>query len=261
MRARPAACPHRRSPNLRWLWAVALAAASIAAGCGPSPAPLPEPPDLGAVDRSVRDQYRGLRARLDALGPGAPASERASAHGDLGLWFHAYRLPEAAELAYGNALLFEPGSPRWHYLRGVLFAQTGRPAEAAEHFEAAVDAGADSAATVRLAEVEVELGRVEAAISRLEPVAKAGEGRSVRAKVAMARGLLARPGASEADRLRAVALLEAALALQPRAPGVRYQLATLYRGLGDDANADRQLAMVAGEAKNQPADSWLRPRP
>ncbi|MEO1088249.1 MAG: tetratricopeptide repeat protein, partial [Acidobacteriota bacterium] len=167
-------------------------------------------------------------------------------------WFHAYRLPEAAELAYGNALVLEPKSPRWHYLRGVLLSQTGRPAEAAEHFAAAVEAGADSAASVRLAEVEVELGRIESAVARLEPAAAGDGGRSVRAKVSLARGLLARAGASGADRLRAAELMEEALKLQPRAPGVRYQLATLYRELGDGANAERHLGLMQGEAKDQP---------
>ncbi|MEM1176840.1 MAG: hypothetical protein AAGM22_00730 [Acidobacteriota bacterium] len=100
-------------------------------GCGPSISPVPEPPNLASVDEEVREQYRNLRARLDGLDADAPAAERAAAHGDLGLWFHAYRLSEAAELAYGNALQLEPDSARWSYLGGGLCPPPARPAAAA----------------------------------------------------------------------------------------------------------------------------------
>ncbi|MEM1176841.1 MAG: tetratricopeptide repeat protein [Acidobacteriota bacterium] len=102
---------------------------------------------------------------------------------------------------------------------------------------------------MRLAEVEIELGRVAGAVGRLEGLIAGGGDRNVRAQAALARGLLAASAPPEADRRRAAELLESALLAQPKAPSLRYQLATLYRELGEPAKADRHLALVEPNAK------------
>lgn len=226
--------------------------------CGPSLAPLPEPPDLSGVDASVRDQYLKLRAHLDGL-DGASPVEQAAAQGELGMWFHAYRLPEAAELAYGNALILDPGAARWSYFRGVLFSQAGRPGAAAADFAAALGAGG-TAAVVRLAEAETQLGSIDAAIERLEPVVKT-QRRNVRARAALARALLSAEQPGEEQRRRAASLLEESLKDQPAASTLRYQLATLYRELGEPARAEGHFGLVEAEAKSASLfmpDPWGR---
>ena len=230
-------------------------------GCGPALDPLPEPPDLESVESSVRTQYEQLRGRLDAMGADAGTEEQADAHGELGLFFHAYRQPEAAELAYGDALKLAPDSERWSYFRGILLGQAGRLQEASRDFAMASRSG-QAAAIVRLAETEAETGAAEAAISRLEPIV-AGQRRNVRARAVLARALMGRAQASEEDRRRAATLLEDALRVQPGASGLRYRLAGLYRELGEDSRASAHLAHLQrqGETEDGPllmSDPWGR---
>lgn len=238
-----------------------MAAALVLVSCGPSLDPLPEPPDLASVDASVRLQYAELRERLEALGAGSPRPERAEAHGELGLFFHAYRQPEAAELAYGNALKLMPDAERWSYFRGILLGQAGRIQEAARDFAVAARSG-QPAAIVRLAETEVEIGAAAAAITRLEAIIEA-QPRNVRAVAALARALTERSEASADDLRRAAALLEGALRVQPDAAAVRHRLAAHYRELGEDSRAAVHLAHLKrrGEAEPGPllmSDPWGR---
>ena len=232
-----------------------------AASCGPKLQPVPEPPSLDSADTTVVQQYDEIRRSVDKP---QKAGEQAEAQGQLGMWFQIYRLAEGAEIAYSNALALAPDSPRWAYLRGVLRSQQGRTEEAMADFALVLDAqpgdvpeAGRSAAATRLAELEANLGRLEAAAARLDQLLEVDSAQqNVRGRVG-----LARVRVQQGDHDAAIRLLEQALKLQPGATNLHYELGTLYRRLGRDAEAEAHLSRSEPTSSTEPLripDPWLR---
>ena len=261
-----------------------LAAAAVAVqilACGPTPArdthasaapgapaatdavSLQPPPDLGlravilpdaaTAEAPVRAQFEARRQAVEvALRQPADRPALARAYGELGKILHAATAFDGAEASYLNAADLDPDDPRWPYYLGHVFRVKGPLDKAAQWFERArVRWPDDLAAVVWLGDVYVAQGRPDAA----EPLfAKA---------VAMSDGSAAahfgagRTALAKRDYAAAVAHLERVRALDAAATAVHYPLAMAYRGRGDLAKAEAELA-IKGDAEPRPADPLMQ---
>jgi tetratricopeptide (TPR) repeat protein len=242
--------------------AAAIAFATLAAACGPrssnprhraglAAVPLP---DFSAMEPSVRDQ---LRARYSSLtgqieSRGTNDAELGTAYGELGTLLMAASYFDAAEACYLDAQTLAPADVRWPYYLGHLYKAKGAPAKSAAAFERALELRPDDVATL------VWLGGAQLA-----------QGRSDAARPLFDRALSLHPGSAAAhfgagrvalanrEYPEAVTHLERALALDPQATATHYQLAMAYRGSGDLAKAEAQLA-EKGTIEPRPADPLMR---
>lgn len=206
-------------------------------------------PALDGMAPAVAQQLADVRARLDAAGRSGSAP--AEAWGEGGRHYHAYGLLAPAEACYLNAQALAPDDFRWPYLRGVLLADDSRAEEALRALEQALARPERYyPALVRAAQIEIVLGRTEAAAARLEPArAQAGDDPAFLAasgELALARGRAA----------EAVAALTRALAAEPRANRLHYPLAMALRDLGRTEEA-RQHLRQAGPVGLRPRDPLL----
>jgi tetratricopeptide (TPR) repeat protein len=222
-----------------------ITGALSAAACGapdPSAAPTAMPPvvlpdvsQLAApVQRQLRDHFAALTRTLAK--PGATATERADAYGELGRLLLATKLGRAAEASFLNARALAPGDHRWpYYLGHVFLLLRDRPRAIAAFEQARQLAPSDLATLVWLAEAQLDEGRPAEA----EPLfvqAASSQPRSAAARFGAGRAALARQSYAAAAQH-----FEAALALEPQASAVRYPLAMAYRALGDQQKAEAHL--------------------
>ena len=196
-------------------------------------------PDLSGSDTSVRQQITALHAAaLRTQTEGAPAAVAGAAFGELGMALHAGEYLDAAEPAYRNAQSLLPDDRRWPYYLGHLLRARGNTEAAITSLQRSLELDASDVPTlVWLARTHLDQGRPEAA----EPLltrAQARAPRNVAVLAAMGQSALAR-----GDHSRAVALLNEALEVNPRASSLHSPLASAYRRLGDVARADRHLAL------------------
>lgn len=228
--------------------AAAAAVAALLSACGPAPRPVdrdalrsvPEP-DLARLSEAVARQLRDQRAALDAAlaDRRTPPQDLAGQFGGMGRLYHAYGLVEAALDCYANAETLDGTAGEWPYLAAVLHQDRGETDEAAAAFSRALEDGLESPAVLlRLAEVRIGQGR-NAEAEELYQRAVAAAPDSAAAHNGLGRTALARD-----EYEAAVRHFERALALQPEASSVHYLLAQAYRGLGDTATAERQLALM-----------------
>ena len=236
---------HSSKRQVEYGIAVLLLLASVLA-CSPgaeeAPAPAAEAaiphPALGELEPPLARELEARRAALDTLlaSDAAGAAEQARALGELGRLYQAHRLLEAARACYERAHALAPESFDWAYYFGVLAAGSGNIEAAATAFGHALELRRDDApALIRLADLELERGRLEeaellyvraAAVDDSAPVAY-GMGR-----VAEERG----------DYTEAIGQFQRALTLQPGASVVYYNLGQAYRELGEFDRAEQALA-------------------
>lgn len=228
------------SARRHWrLCAVALAAL---AACTDA-VTLERIPHLPIDDMGPRaaEHLRAESERLLAVADdgGRESGARAEAFTDLGRLLQAYGLHGPAAVAYRNALTLGADLDPTGYLLGVATADLGDGEAAAALFERllAVEP-AHHAARLRLAEIDLEAGRLEPADAGFaaviaerpqEAAALAGQG-----KVALASG----------DYETAVESLSAALESQPRANSLHRLLAQAYARIGDGALAEQHRAQA-----------------
>jgi tetratricopeptide (TPR) repeat protein len=206
-------------------------------------------PRLDSLEAAVAEQLREEREAIERVATSAASegatSKRAAlaiassatraladAYGSLGETLHAYEFLEAADASYRNASRLSPRDHRWLHLRGYLAQQSGRFEEAVELYGAARRARSDDhAATVRLGEVYLALGRFSDA---------RGEYQSARARYpAAAESGLGEVALRQGRFVDARDHFRAALERVPQATSIHYSLAMAFRGLGrpDDARA------------------------
>ncbi len=217
---------------------------------GLRPVPLP---DAANTEASVRAQLDTRRATVvSALAqPGATAA-LADAFGELGKILQAATAFDGAEAAYLNAQQLAPADPRWPYYLGHLYKARGPLAKAVEWFEKARELRPDDLATlVWLGDVYLAQGRADAAEPLFTGAVSTSEG-SAAAHFGAGRTALARQ-----DYQSAVTHLERALALDARATAIHYPLAMAYRGRGDLAKAEAELA-IKGDLEPRPADPLMQ---
>jgi tetratricopeptide (TPR) repeat protein len=210
-------------------------------------------PDLSRTEPSVQQQiqeaYAALMTKSRASGTGA--ADLANAYGEMGKLLMAAEYLEAAESSLLNAQTLAPAEARWPYYLGHLYKLRGEAAKSASAFERALAAQPNDVATlVWLGNEYLEDGRPEAA----DPVftkALSLQTRSAAAYSGLGRAALARKNYSEA-----VANLEHALELSPKASALEYPLGLAYRGLGKTDIAEAHLRQ-RGDKEAVPVDPWM----
>jgi len=163
---------------------------------------------------------------------------------------HAWDQWGAAHETYVRAQALAPRAFEWQYLDGLALQRLARHAEAAAHFDEALQRSPGYLpARVKLAESLLETGSLDRADPLFdalrrepasEPAAELGLGR-----IAAARG----------QHAAAVAHLERAVALFPEWGAAHYALALSYRALGRPDEAQRALERNAQYGPRWPAQS------
>ena len=218
------------------------------------PPPLVALPDVsamaGPVQERLRDGYDRLTRAKANLGT-APA-DLANAYGDLGKLLLAAESFADAEPCFLNAAALEPGNGRWSYYLAHVYRLQGKSIDAATWFNRTLTSRpGDVAALIWLGEVYLDQGRPDQA----EPLFSKAAGlapRAVAARFGLGRVALARR-----DYARAIAELEAALALDRRATIVHYPLATAYRAAGQIEQAEAHLSQ-RGDVEIGPPDPLMQ---
>jgi tetratricopeptide (TPR) repeat protein len=188
------------------------------------------------VQKQVRDAYAAMQQKI--TNPTTPAAELATAYGDMGRLFLATEFLDPAEACFLNAQTLEPDDLRWPYYLAHIHRRRNEPGKAAALFERvlAIDPN-HVAALVWLGDMRLVEGRPDAAEP---PLAKALTLAPHDAAVLDRAG---RAALARRDYATAVKDLAAALEIQQQASSLHYPLSLAYRGLGDAAHADAQLAL------------------
>ena len=212
----------------------------LAAGCEPPVGDLTPMPatDTSKLEPAVRNRIASAHAEFDRLASSSPSrAALAAAYGELGMVYHAQDLPTPAEVAYLNAIRLAPGDKRWPYLLAHLYADASRLPEALRTFEAvrAIDPE-DAPTRIYLGQLYLQGGELDKAKASFE---KAKQSKDARAAALAGLGKTALAAGQYQE---AAADLEEALKLWPNASQLRHPLAMAYRGLGDAAKAQENLA-------------------
>lgn len=240
----------RRLASLAALAAVLLVALFLVVACGSPPLPpevepVPHPP-LDELGGAAREQLGAARERFEsALGDWNGEPRRlANAFGSLGELYHAYRLLDPAAVAYRNAARLDPASFAWPYVLGVVEAERGRFAAAAEAFGAALALSPDNGPLrLRLGELALATGDAAAA----GPHFRAALAADAELAAAAHYGL-GRASAAAGEHATAVEHLERALELQPAAGVIHHALGRSLARLGRSAESRQHLeADASGE--------------
>jgi tetratricopeptide (TPR) repeat protein len=142
---------------------------------------------------------------------------------------------DAAEQAFQQLVSKYPHAPNVHYVYGTYLIGD-RPAEALEHFNTELRRWPEHVlARVQIAQELTKQGEFERALPYATEAARLAP------KNFMARRILGQLKLQAGDTSGAIAHLEAARALEPTSPSVRYHLARAYQraGRGDEAKRER----------------------
>ena len=204
-------------------------------------------PDVSRLATSVQAQVRERHSALiTKIENGAtPAGELSDAYGELGLILMATEYYDAAASCYVTAQALVPGDPRWPYYLGHLYRFKGDVAKAGEFFSRALDLRpADTPTLIWLGEISLDQNRPD----RAEPLFLQALSRDSGSAAALSGA--GRAALEKRDFARAIDYLERALAIEPRALGLHYSLATAYRGSGQ---LDRARTHLERRGSGRPA--------
>lgn len=223
----------------RYHW-VFLLSLFLAAGCEPPVGELTAIPatDTSKLEPAVRNRIAAAHAEFDRIAASSPSrAALAAAYGELGMVYHAQDLPTPAEVAYLDAMRLAPREKRWPYLLAHLYADSSRLPEALRTFEAVRALDPEDAPTrIYLGQLYLQGGELDKARASFE---KARENKDARAAALAGLGKTALAAGQYEE---AADDLEEALKLWPSASQLRHPLAMAYRGLGDTAKAQENLA-------------------
>ena len=194
--------------------------------------------DMSTLETTVRTRISAAHAEFDRLAQRKPSdSELAGAYGELGMVYHAQDLTTPAEVAYGNAFKLAPRDKRWPYLLAHLYADASKLPQAMKTFEAvqAIDER-DVPTQIYLGQLYLQNGELDKA-ERLFEKARAAKDAQAAALAGLGKVALAKGQYSASANY-----FEEALKLWPNATRLRQPLAMAYRGLGDTAKAQANLA-------------------
>lgn len=222
------------------------------AGCRNQPAPagralLSIPViDLNALEPAVKTQIATGQAELDgAIKANLPDDLLGQAFGETGQLYQAYKLLDAAEVCYLNARTLHPKDYRWPHYLGYVYQNLGKPEQAIASFENALSLKSDYApAMIGAARNYLKLNQNEKAEALFK--------QAINFNLTKGAALAGIGDLALANRNYAVAILsfEQALKEMPEATELYYPLAQAYRGLGDTAKAEENLAKRGtGEVK------------
>ena len=249
---------HRKQRNTRQCGSLLLLVmAFMIYFCGPGDkslevkplADLPHP-DLSRLDKNANFPVERQKA-LEEATQKKTVAEKSVAFGRLGMLYHAYHLHAAALTCYENAHLLDDADTRWLYLKGLVYKELGRQGEALAALTATVQKDPENAAAqVILAELEFQEGHFDRAKALFNSVLK------LDADQTAALVGLGKIASLEKKYREAVNYFQKALDLEPEATVVHYLLGLSYRDLGDEAKAEKHLAL-RGEGQPSLADPLL----
>jgi tetratricopeptide (TPR) repeat protein len=210
-------------------------------------------PDLSGVDPPAREQIRTAQAALDeALSRhDSSRTQSANAFGSLGQIYQAYGFDDAALVCYENAVRLAPQSFRWQYYSGYLHQRTGEDEAAVHDYRKALTLEpGNTCAMLRLGNVELSLNQPDVAKTWFLKVT-AQRAPSAAALTGLGKiALIAHRYSSAAKDFTK------ALALEPKASSIHYQLAMAFRGLGDLQQMQQNL-QARGETEPAIQDPLL----
>ncbi|MEM9058613.1 MAG: tetratricopeptide repeat protein, partial [Pseudomonadota bacterium] len=206
-------------------------------------ASLPDVPPVPLDEAlpAVQTQLADLRAAVDRR-PGA-----AKAAAALGVHYLAYQFNEAAAVALERAVRLDPDNADFGYFYAEAQVRSGKLDDAAAALEALLEhSPQDTAARRRLGQVRLELGQPEAARQALtDAVTQTPD--DAYARLALGRALL------DLDRpADAAGQLQAAIEIAGAFDQAHLALSQAWRALGNDAEADRELALYSRHRGQRP---------
>jgi tetratricopeptide (TPR) repeat protein len=195
-------------------------------------------PDLASLDPNVQEHIRTAQKALEdtlANSTSTPV-ERGEAYGTLGQVYQAYGFDDAARASYQIGAKLEPQSFRWHYYAAFLEERIGNNDSALRSYQEA------QAIQPSNPNVLLRLGNLELSSNQSE-LAKSWFLKSVNQSGPSAAALMGLGKTALAERQYSAALkyFQQALALEPQASSLHYQLAMAYRGLGDVDQMQKEL--------------------
>jgi tetratricopeptide (TPR) repeat protein len=227
----------------------ALALALLLAG------PLPKP-DLSRMEAVVQSQVRDEIAALEKAieQAGADPARLADAFGRCGMIYAAYELSADAETCFRQAAERAPADFRWPYYLGASAQKRSDLDSARTFFERVLTLRPGAApARRRLGEIELAAGHGEAARAHFTALLKEDPAFAAAAHYGLGRVEMLRGDADGAAA--ALPHFEAALARQPNASVLHYQLGMAYRKLGQTEKARVHLAAFGPSSGPSSGDS------
>ncbi|MEW6072831.1 MAG: tetratricopeptide repeat protein [Planctomycetota bacterium] len=199
--------------------------------------------DLAGFDPGVAEAIEG--ARDEVRGRASDPDE----WGRLGMTYEANFIPHLALFCYDEAVRLSPAAAKWHYRRSRALTTLGRVEEATTALAtAATHTRSYAPAHWRLGFAHLGNGELEAAAAAFQ-AALAIDAAQVPARVGLARVRL-----QEDDPASALAELERAERADREDRTVHSLLATAYRQLGREADAERE-----GELGRGAIPDWVDP--
>jgi len=187
--------------------------------------PVPSP-NLNGMEKIVQEQIRAAESKLTASlqKSGATTVDLSQAYGEMGKLYQAYDLKDAALACYLNAERLNPGNFAWQYYLGYLYQMKGDLEQSVVYFTNALKIQPhDQATLLRSAQTELDLNRRELAKILFQ------QALTLDSSCAAGMAGLGKIALSERRYADAVKHFNRALALQPHASGIEYQLALAYR--------------------------------
>lgn len=222
----------------RWtLFARCLALGIAALACAPSPTPKSAPLEPVALVDTRDLDAEVLELAKRKLEEARRAPQDARAHGALGLVYSANGLWDAAERSLGNAAQLDPAQALWRYYRALALREAGRTEEACVMLEqVARDLPASAAVLQRLGEWRLDRGDTQGARDVLTRVLAQSPDQPEL--------LVAVAGVDLAEERWQAACdaCQRALRKDPRDKLAHYRLGLALRGLGRNAEAERELS-------------------
>ena len=199
------------------------------------PPSVPQPEQLGQLEPAVGQ----LVKKHLAIAQSHPTS--AHAHGELGLVYEANKLWPEAEQAFSNAVQLAPGDWHWLLHQAIVSRQMGDIDESLRMLRSVVIVAPQHAAVQqRFGEALLQTGDGQGAEQAFRRVTEL-EADSPEGYVGLGRVHI-----SQAQTEEALRWLEHAVKLDPSYKVARYLLGTVYRTLGREQDAMRELALGAG---------------
>lgn len=209
--------------------------------------PLPAP-DLSKVAPAQAKRLGADRAEFDKLRATLVGPPLAQAYADIGAEYAQAGFTDIAALALYDASQADPQDARWFYLRGVLAREQKQNAAARANFEAALALDRIYLPIrYRLSDTLVDLGDLDGAHKLLEGLVRE------HADQAVAFSMLGQLDLRLKRYADAVANLNHALKLEPKANQLYQPLAAAYTGLGN-TQAAQDAAAKAGPVAPELAD-------
>ncbi len=170
----------------------------------------------------------------------------AQANGECGKFLHAHDQFDSAAALYRRAEVLSDGEFEWTYLLGVVEQESGSYESAVEAFRLSLTKRDYVPAAIRLGEALASLERPREAQQAFEDALQIDRNQPA-AYYALGRTLLE---LGELDEARA--LLTRAIGLSPNSRAAHYSLGLAYRDAGDDASAQRHLALAEKYPQEKP---------